>query len=289
MSLLSCPCCRTDFECHETTLEKDEVLEGYIECENGHKYCIHNGVLDFGSMEQGDSNQWSEYYKDVSYEELDASIDNRKTENQKQIQKKFIADIVAKTSKLEEGILLDIASGRGMLLKELIRSTNENVHIISSDLSFAVLMNDRIKFKDVNPKVKVSYVACDATNLPFKDKSIDMICTFVGYVNMLTLFEAGVKEASRVIKIGAPFINSLIYMKKGTPGFLELEKIFASNELTGMEKYINREDLLELHQKYYTSIIDEISFEGIAEDEEEDLLPYQGEWFANAIMEAKTL
>ena len=287
VEILKCPCCGTDFELITEKEEKEEIIEGRLICAKKHAYRIFAGVIDFGSEEQKDSNNWSELYQEVTYEELDTAIDDRKSENQKQIERLFLDGITNKTSKLEKGFLLDIASGRGMLLRKLLETTNEQVHIIASDLSFKVLMYDRMKFAQINPKIKVSYIACDATNLAFKNNSIDMVCSFVGYLNMGNLMEKGIIEAARVLKPTCSLINSVMYMKEDSEGYKELKKIFEENDMLSMAQYILRNRLFEIHKKSFKEVSDQITYEGIGEAFEGDLLPYAGEWFADAVITAE--
>ncbi len=287
VEILKCPCCGTDLELITEKEENGEIIEGQLICAKKHTYKIFAGVIDFGSEEQKNSNNWSELYQEVTYDELDAAIDDRKSENQKQIERLSLDGITNKTSKLEKGFLLDVASGRGMLLRKLLETTNEQVHIIASDLSFQVLMYDRVKFAKINPRIKVSYIACDATNLVFKDNSIDMVCTFVGYLNMGNLMEKGIIEAARVLKPTCSLINTVMYMNEDSTGYQELKKIFEENDMASMAQYILRDRLFEIHQKNFKKVSDQITYEGIGEAFEGDLLPYAGEWFADAVITAE--
>ena len=287
LPLLSCPCCRKSFACFPAETENEEITEGYIECEEGHRYPIRKGVLHMGSEEQADSNTWSDYYQDMSYEELDKALDDRKTENQRKIQAKFLEDTAAETAKLEKGFLLDIASGRGLLLSKLIETSGPDVHIIASDLSFTVLMYDRLKLAEKARNLKVSYVACDATRLPFKTGSIDLVSTLVGYLNMGSLFEAGVAESARVLKKGAPLVHASTYLDPESAGFHEVAEILKNMNAQDWLKNLTQQDVLATHRQYFSKVSDTISYEGIAEGEEADLLPRRGSWFANAVIRAE--
>ena len=287
LPLLSCPCCKKCFSLFPAETENEEITEGYIECEEGHRYPVRKGVLHMGSEEQADSNTWSDYYQDMSYEELDKALDEGKTENQKKILAKFLEDITAETGRLKQGFLLDIASGRGLLLSKLIETAAPDVHIIASDLSFTVLMYDRLKFAEKARNLKVSYVACDATNLPFKPGSVDMVSTFVGYMNMGSLFEAGVAESARVLKKGAPLIHASSYLDPESAGYREVEEILKSMNAQDTLKNLVRQDVLATHSRYFSKVSDTVSYEGIAEGEEADLLPRRGSWFANVVIRAE--
>ena len=284
--LLSCPCCKKEFTCFPSETENEEIVEGFIECAEGHRYPIHKGVLNMGSAEQEDGNTWSDYYQEMSYEELDRVLEERKTENQRNIQHKFLKDTAAETAKLEKGFLLDIASGRGLLLSRLIETAGSDVHIIAADLSFTVLMYDRLKFAEKARHLKVSYIACDATNLPFKPDSIDMACSFSGFMNMGSLFEAGISESARVLKKGTALVHATAYMNPETHGFREVEKILDTMNQKAVARNLVQEDVLALHRRFFSTVSDKFSYEGIAEGEEADLIPYHGDWFANAVITA---
>ena len=287
LSVLRCPHCGAEFELEAAKTEGEEITEGKITCKNGHGFSVRNGVLDFNSQEQKDLNSWSEYYKDESYERLDREADLQQTENQRKIRKDFFDGIIEEAKKLEEGYLLDIATGRGLLLRELLKKTDTNVHVISADLSFQVLKYDRVKLREINPQVKVSYIACDAAKLPVASESIDTVCTFVGFSNMMDLMEDGIREAARVLKNGAPLINSAVYMDKDADGAKKAAAYLAEIGMAGAEKIYIRDELTAIHKKYFDNVREKIIYEGIAEKAEGDLIPCEGEWFANAVIVAE--
>ncbi|MBD5460930.1 MAG: methyltransferase domain-containing protein, partial [Lachnospiraceae bacterium] len=164
----------------ESKRDGDEIMEGKIVCEKGHNFYVHDGILDFQSQEQEIFNSWSKYDKDENLAELNRQIDAGKTDSQRKIENDFVSAIVREANVLRKGFLLDVASGRGVLLRELLKNMAPDVDIISVDLSFHILKQDRLKFKKSYPHARVNYIACDATNLPIQDDSIDMACTFVG-------------------------------------------------------------------------------------------------------------
>lgn len=287
MSILRCPHCGTSFELVESQIENEEIVEGKIICVKGHVFSVHEGILDFNSQEQENLNAWSKYYEEENDDDFDRRLDAHDTETQRKNKNDFIAGIVEEARKLDEGYLLDVASGRGLLLRELLKNIDAPVNIISTDLSFQVLRHDRIKLKEINPCVKVNYIACDATRLPIETSSIDMVCTFVGFTNMMNLMEDGIKDAARVLKIGAPLINSTVYMNENADGAQRVVRFCKENDMVGAEKMFIRKELLAIHKKYFKTIHEKIICEGIAENVEGDLIPCTGEWFANVVLIAK--
>lgn len=287
VDLLKCPCCGADLRLTDVRKEAREVIEGTLICGTGHRFGIVEGVADFGSSEQTDANSWSEYYREMRYDELDAAIDSRKTDRQKQTERDFLNGITAETAKLEQGVLLDVASGRGMLLRRLLQTAKPSVHIVATDLSFEVLACDRIKLKSVNPDIRVSYVACDATALPFRDRSIDMVCSFAGFMNMMNLMENGIAEAARVLKPGRCLIDSVMYMEEASDGYREVREILSGNGMETVADHLLRDRLLDLYSRYFGAVSDRTVYEGIGEKAEGDLLPYEGAWYAQSVIRAE--
>lgn len=287
LPVLRCPHCRSGFELTESEKDGEEIVTGKIVCGKGHSFSIREGILDFQSQEQELLNSWSEYSKEESDDSLDRKFDASKTENQRKIEQDFLDGIVEETAKLKEGLLLDVASGRGLLLRKLLENADANVEIISADLSFHVLRHDRRKFRQINPRVKVNYIACDATNLPIRDHSIDMACTYVGFTNMMNLMEKGIRDAARVLKDNAPLINSSVYIDENAEGTKRVAEYLVKNHVEDAEKTFLRKELLAIHKKYFQTVREKIITEGIAEPVEGDLIPCAGEWFANAVLIAE--
>lgn len=287
LPILCCPQCGAGFRLMESRMEQDEIVEGKIVCENGHAFSIREGILDFQSQEQDSFNTWTEYIDKDGYDAFDQKLDAKKSDSQRKLEKDFLDGIVEEAAKLKSGFLLDVASGRGVLLRELLKNADENVDIISTDLSFHILRYDRIRFRQINPHVKVNYIACDATNLPFRERCIDMACTYVGFMNMADLMEKGIRDAARVLKDNAPLINSSVYMDENAEGAKRAAKFLAENHMEGGEKTYIRNELLAIHKAYFSTVREKIIYEGIAEGVEGDLIPCPGEWFANVVLIAR--
>lgn len=288
LKVLCCPSCRSNFILEEHELEGDEVVEGIITCDEGHRYRVHKGIIDFGAEEQLTTNRWSESYKETDYLELDKKIELMKSDKDKEQQKMVIDALISEVSKMNNGYIVDIASGRGMLLVELADSIGNHNNIISTDLSFEVLMYDRMKIKKSNPHCHVNYFACDATNLPLKSNTVDITVSYLGIANMIGKIEYGIKEALRITKPEGNLIYSHILIKVNSKGYKILKEICSENNIIGEEKSYIEKDIDEVHSKYFTEVSKNVVFEDIKEEENKlDLLPFQGDWFANVIYKCK--
>lgn len=289
LGVLYCPVCKAKFSLEEKEREGEEVVEGSLVCDNAHRYGIRKGVIDFGSEEQEGFNQWSEFLKENDYEELDRIVELKKPEKEKEQQLLHIQSIVSEASKMEKGCIVDIASGRGMLLTKLAGVVKETVSLIAVDLSFDILMYDRMKIKKSNPNARVNYIACDATAMPLKSESVDMTVSFYGVANMVGIVEAGVKEAARITRSDGKFLNGFLIIKEESKGFHIMKKVCEENGMAGGEKACLDEVMKEIHNRYFSEVLTHVVVEDVREDTENklDLLPYPGEWFAYVTYEGR--
>ena len=289
LGILRCPICKNCFQLSEQQTENEEVIEGTLVCGNAHRYAIRRGVIDFCSQEQEGMNQWSELIHNDDYEELDRKVEAEKPEKEREQQQLHLASIAEEVSKLESGYIVDIASGRGMLLTKLAETVKESIHLIATDLSFEILMYDRIKLKKINPKARVSFIACDATAMPLEGGFADMVVSFFGVANMLGIVEKGVQEASRITKTDGKFLNGFLVIKEDSKGFDVVKKICEENNMAGAERTYLDEIMKELHDKYFPEVFTHEIVADVRENIENkmDLLPYQGEWFAYVTYEGR--
>ncbi len=289
LGLLVCPICKGKFLLEEREIDEQEVVEGSLVCEKAHRYAIRKGVIDFGSQEQDGFNQWTEFLKENNFEELDREIEQQKSDREKEQQQKHIQSIVDDAMQLEKGCIVDIASGRGMLLTQLAKVVKEEVNLIATDLSFDILMYDRMKIKKINQNAHVNYIACDATAMPLEEGCADMTVSFYGIANMIGIVEEGIREASRVTKKNGKFLNAYLVIKEESEGFKMMKKLCEENDMAGGERACLDAVMQEWYRKYFCQVTTNVIVEGIYDEEENklDLLPYKGEWFAYVTCEGR--
>jgi len=286
--LLKCPNCEKSLHLIDSVLENSEIVEGKLNCNCDEIWEIREGVLDFRVEEQESVNRWSELTKDMSFKELDEMISSKTPQNQQELTLKTIEDIINYINLNKPEIVIDIATGRGMLLNELAKEIKNKFHLVCTDLSYVVLKADRIKNRKFNPKIKVSFVSCDATNLPFLDNSYDMALSFMGISNMGNLIPKALKETSRVLKYDHNLLNSTILIKENSEGYRVIKKFFDNQDSAGFEKFLL---LTEIEKFHKNAGFKEAKFkmigESIGQMNELDLLPYEGEWFGIGNVYAK--
>jgi ubiquinone/menaquinone biosynthesis C-methylase UbiE/uncharacterized protein YbaR (Trm112 family) len=286
INLLKCPKCNGELSLTIHREENSEIIEGRLTCNSSHDWAISEGVINFGSTEQELANNWSEAYEQYADEEIGKKISEGNPKNLTKISdkaKNYIIDII---NDKKNGFILDIATGRGALLIEMVKQLKVEAQIICTDLSFVVLKHDRLRAKKINPEVKVNYIACDATNLPFKDSTIDTAVSFFGIANMLDLSADGIKEAKRVLKVGQSLLDTYVIIKEDSEGFKQLKEFCKQNKVDGAEKFAIKTGI---EKTYFEANFDRKTIvtigESIGEKSDLDLLPFEGEWFAIVVVE----
>ena len=287
LDLLKCPKCNGELSLTVKKEENSEIVEGKLSCKGGHDWAISEGVINFGSVEQELANNWTEAYEQYDDEELDKKSSEENPKNLTILSDKANKFIINGINNKENEFILEIATGRGALFKEMVKQLKVESQIICTDLSFVVLKYDRLRAKKINPEIKVNYIACDATNLPFKDNTIDTAVSFFGIANMLDLAADGIKEAKRVLKVGQSLLDSYVIIKEDSEGFKMLKEICKENKIIGAEEFTTK---IGIEKAYIEANFDRTDMvtigESIGEKSERDLIPFEGEWFAVVVAES---
>lgn len=280
IKLLKCPVCGEDFSLKAGEVDGDEIVKGEIYCKNNHSYEIFEGVLNFNSIEQSFGNSWSECYKETDFDEIDRQIASKTPDNLKFMYNKTIDDIIGYIEDQKPKHLVDIATGRGMLLTKLIPKISSDIHIICTDLSFEVLMYDRVKVKRIKKDARVSFIACDATNMPIRDNSIDGAVSLFGIQNMIGIMDKGIQEGYRILKPDGRLVNSFILVNSGTSGYENMQRIAEENNIDLGEDFGTKEWVDKAYGKTdFKAAVERVIDEGIGIGSDIDLIPFNNEWF----------
>jgi ubiquinone/menaquinone biosynthesis C-methylase UbiE/uncharacterized protein YbaR (Trm112 family) len=287
-NILICPECKGRLKLSTSKEENDEIIEGRLCCDNNHNWIIKEGVINFGSKEQELSNNWKEMYKQDDYEEIDKKILDSTPENMIRINEMTKDFIINRINNHENKVILDIATGRGMLLMELVKKITVDAQVVCADLSFEVLKYDRLKVKNINPNIQVNYIACDATNLPLKENSIDLAVSFHGIANMLDKIPLGVAEAKRVLKEEKALLNCGTNIEENSQGYKTIKEWFNSQEIYESEKVFTNLGFKNVHEAANFKNVELITIaEDIGQKCDTDLIPYEGECFSIVVAECK--
>ena len=177
----------------------------YFECENHHRFNVEDGVVFFNTREiQGEL--WSLWFRNYEHYLQEQKRSGLDVYMQGEILYKEV--MWREIEKLRPNSIVDIACGSGSGIKYIIERINWPCTIICTDLSFRILAWDRKYFTEEmrNPYVDLVFLACDCSNIPLKDNSVDAVFSNGGFESMQDKMMAGFKEANRILKSGGKAI-----------------------------------------------------------------------------------
>ncbi len=113
----------------------------------------------------------------------------------------YAADLAARVKAFAPLAVLETAAGTGIVTARLAEVLSADAVITATDLNQAMI--DTAAAKIASPKI--TWLACDATRLPFADGAFDLVLCQFGVMFFPSKLEA-FKEARRVLKAGGKFL-----------------------------------------------------------------------------------
>jgi len=204
---LICPECKKSLSLKIQTTGTGQ----YFECENHHRFNVEDGVIFFNTREiQGEL--WSLYLR--NYEHYLKEHTSFGLTRYMEGEVHFSEIMWREIEKLRPATIVDIACGTGSGIKYVIERINWPCTIIFTDLSFRILAWNRKYFTEEirNPYVDLVFLACDCSNIPLADNSVDVVFSNGGFESMQNKMMAGFREAHRILNPGghAVYNKSLI-------------------------------------------------------------------------------
>jgi len=107
----------------------------------------------------------------------------------------------------EKDLILDVGGGLGLdaLIISYFKLAN---YCVVVDVSFLPLKMGKVLSKRLKIKDKVDYICADAKFLPFRDKTYDMVTSFLAieHEHIKKEYQRWINEMARVLKVGGFFI-----------------------------------------------------------------------------------
>ncbi|AKI97807.1 methyltransferase domain-containing protein [Kosmotoga pacifica] len=142
---------------------------------------------------------------------------------------KSVTDYAIELLQKESGSIVDLASGMGGFLNDLLTVSSRD--IISVDISPTSSFGLRQYLSYKGWDNRVVQVVADAAKLPFKDKSIDVITTAVGFQNM----QNGMQTFKELRRVSKKLIAVCIFMEEGDPNLA-----YVSDKTLHVGKYFKK-------------------------------------------------
>lgn len=260
----------------------EEVVNGTVSCGRGHTTLVEEGVLAF-STEDAPSDPWSRSYKNWEVY-LNA---NRSWISGREVEVGPILDCIPTPA---TNPMLDICTGQGGLLFNLLKRGIVASVMISLDMSLHVQRYNRRYMNEFIGLHPVTYIACDAATLPFKESVVGCVTSF-GIGNMLNKMPAGLSEAARVLRRGGLMAFTHSYVGEDSKGWRTLKQVL--EEMGGSDvgyMGLEREFVALMDRsgfrEYDISIVREVVGHPDSDPEAGPILPYPNEKLTELLVRA---
>lgn len=237
-------------------------------CNNDHEYLMIDGVLDFNTREiYGEL--WS-----LVFRNYDAYLrEQHSPENPNYNRGLNQADVMWKIIESKRPrVILDMACGMGLGIKHQIERITWPVTIIMIDVSHRILKWNKLFYstEHKNPFVNMIYLACDGSNLPIMDNTVDLVFSNAGYESMQAKMMDGVREAYRVLKSGGCSVyskltvedfesdNSKTWIRLLLSSIEKEKQEWWKNELIDVHQWIEKCQKIGFTENVYTKIYGEL-------------------------------
>jgi ubiquinone/menaquinone biosynthesis C-methylase UbiE len=212
LPLMRCTVCHQDLSVSSRpqVSPSGEIVEGVVTCSAGHKWPVEQAVLVF-SREDAPSDPWSKSY--AKYETYCRHQETWLPEAAGQVAPLLKSLVVSSTD-----TVLDLCSGSGGLLFNLLDHLDTEPEVISLDMSLAVQRHNRRYWLERYGDRRVSFVSADAADVPFREGVFSQIVSFA-MGNMLDRMALGVAEAARTLKDDGAFTFTHMYVDEGSDGW----------------------------------------------------------------------
>ncbi len=201
--LLLCPTCK-----NRLTLQSEKLGKPFFECINGHRVDVIDGVVFFNTREIP-GELWSLWLR--NYDHYLEEQKNPGLPRYREGAVYYKDAIWEEIDRIRPSIIMDFACGTGSGIKQVIEKIRWPVTIILADVSHRILKYNRVFFTEEwkNPYVDMVCLACDCSDVPLPDNSIDMVFSNAGFESMQEKMMDGFREAHRVLKPGGHAVYSI--------------------------------------------------------------------------------
>ena len=134
------------------------------------------------------------------------------------------------------GALLDLAGGTGDITLRALKRTEGALEATVADLTEAMLVEGRQRFRGLKIDADVAWVCADATRLPFEDKSFDYVTMAFGIRNVAEPQKA-LEEIRRVLKFGGRFL-CLEFSQVSPPELARLYDAYSFNVIPALGQLV---------------------------------------------------
>ena len=250
------------------------ISQNGVICKNNHNFIIDEGVFVLETkLKLQEKYRWGKKLRNPKENLLLDKSQSTMAKEKSRIRMENMINFIVSNAKKESTDVLDIATGRGLLIRKLLPEIN-NSTIYLTDLDTDVLVGTNKLIGNLKRNNITIPIASSATHLPFTDNFISEVTCFG--INNIRETKAAITEVRRVLKPKGKLIFSFSLMECGSPSQLWL---LTQEDKPGPFDIIDKwQD--ETENIGFEILRREILFDGPVEKAELDLLPREnGERF----------
>ena len=240
-------------------LEMPFLTKLMIEVGTGHiakvtRVIIDKNIAELEMLRDSEIWEWEDetFWSEAYAEEMNSSTpkDWSLTEKLRAPVKSFFS-----SNKIESGAILDVGCGEGQNFRNYIHEyINSDVEYIAVDVSFNALKLNRLRNKHQN----CHYILASADNLPFRDRSIDVMC-FFGILHHTQGKALALQRSLDILKPNGLFVIHEALVKPNPSDFLPFLRK-KSGEESAHEERIDRTSLFAVLESQSVKCIIRVDF-----------------------------
>ena len=282
LPLLACPMCHNESLVFDGSSQDDRFVDGSLTCAGCERvYPVENEIADLADPAKS-INEW-EWEVDIENLDTFAAFDTAYARSMPATVRRnlpLLVNRIMHVANRSEGPILDVATGRGVLLRELALLLTTDQPIIGIDVDMKVLRGLQRFLRHRGLYDEVSLISMDAKRLALRSNAIGTVTSWFGFNNVPDAPPA-MRETQRVLASGGRLATAILNVDPTSTTYRIAEEAGFSDFLTDENARINLAAATLLIERLETYAA------GSWPGNPYDALPLKGESFSHRLLVAQ--